>query len=348
MSLNELFAQNEYLLFVLILATTLFIAQIFTFLSKKILKKIVKRTKNKIDDIILNDTANLLFILILAIGSYFAFKTLKLPELYNLWIMRVFFVFFILIFSAIFSKIITISIARWFKVQKKFEKMPQLISKIINIAIYLIASLIILSHFNIEITPLIATLGLGGLAIGLALQDTLSNLFAGLHIISDKFINVNDFIELEEGVSGYVEDVGWRSTKIKTITNNIIVVPNSKLAKTTLTNYSLIKKELGVLVECGVSYNSNLEKVEKVTIDVAKKIQKKTSGAVKDYKPFIRYNEFGDSNINFTVYLQAEEYFKRFIIKHEFIKELKARYDKEKIEISWPIRKIYYGDKKKK
>jgi len=96
------------------------------------------------------------------------------------------------------------------------------------------------------------------------------------------------------------------------------------------------------VVQCGVSYKSDLGKVEKVTIDVAKKIQEKIPGAVKTFEPFIRYHTFGDSNINFSIILRVEEPVARYLIIHEFIKALKARYDKEGIEISWPVRKIYY------
>ena len=235
-------------------------------------------------------------------------------------------------------------VVRWLKVQKKFEKTPQLISKIISVIVYLIAFLMILKHFNIEITPLIATLGVGGLAVGLALQNTLSNFFAGLHIISDRPVNVGDFIELTEGnISGYVEDVGWRSTRIRTLPNTIVIVPNSKLAESIIINDSLPEQEMATLVQCGVAYGSDLKKVEEVTVDVARKIQKTVPGAVKTFDPFIRYHTFGDSNINFSVILRVEKFVDKYLITHEFIKALKERYDKEGIEISWPVRKVYQG-----
>ena len=98
---------------------------------------------------------------------------------------------------------------------------------------------------------------------------------------------------------------------------------------------------MSVMVQCGVSYGSDLKKVEKVTIDVAGKIQKTVPGAVKTFEPFIRYHTFGDSNINFTVILRVEKFVDRYLVIHEFIKALKESYDKEKIEISWPVRKVY-------
>ncbi|MFX1503315.1 MAG: mechanosensitive ion channel family protein, partial [Promethearchaeota archaeon] len=181
----------------------------------------------------------------------------------------------------------------------------------------------------------------GALAIGLALQSTLSNFFAGVHILSDKPIRVGDFIELDENTSGTVEDIGWRSTRIRMLTDNLLIIPNGKLAESNIINYSMPKQDLSIWIPCGVSYESDLKKVERVSLEVAKEIQNTVPGAVKDFEPQFRYREFGDSNINFITIIRIEEPIKRFIVRNEFIKALKERFDKEKIEISWPIRKIY-------
>jgi len=340
----ETLIQNEYFHFLLIFLVSVAIAKASHYILKTYLKKITEKTKSDIDDIIINIITKPLFLLIITVGLYLALKTLSIVADYILVIERIFFIVIVILISWIVSRILKVLVVRWFKVQKKFEKTPQLISKIISVIVYLIASLMILKHFNIEITPLIATLGVGGLAVGLALQNTLSNFFAGLHIISDRPINVGDFIELTEGnISGYVEDVGWRSTRIRTLPNTIVIVPNSKLAESIIINDSLPEQEMAALVQCGVAYGSDLKKVEEVTIDVARKIQKTVPGAVKTFDPFIRYHTFGESNINFSVILRVEKFVDKYLITHEFIKALKERYDKEGIEISWPVRKIYQG-----
>lgn len=188
---------------------------------------------------------------------------------------------------------------------------------------------------------MIAGVGIGALAVGLALQSTLSNFFAGIHLLSDRPINVGDFIELDEKTSGIIEDIGWRSTRIRMLTDNLLIIPNAKLADSNIINYSMPKDDSSIWVPCGVAYESDLKKVEKVTLEVAKKIQETVPGAVKDFEPAFRYREFGDSNINFITILRVEKPMNRFTVRNEFIKALKERYDKEKIEISWPIRKIY-------
>lgn len=333
---------NEYFQSFVILLGAVIGAKVFLFILNKYVKRIVRQTKSDIDDMLLEILRKPFYVLIILGGSFFSLKFLSLLAPYSLWIDRIFFVCIVLVISLSAKKILSILVSRWFEVQKRFEKTPQLISKILTVIIFLIAFLMILGYFKIEITPLLATLGLGSLAIGLALQATLSNFFAGLHIITDQPINIGDFIELPDAnVSGYVEDIGWRSTKIKTLPNQIVVVPNAKLAESIIVNNFLPEQDIAALVQVGVAYGSDLKKVEEVTIDVARRIQKTVPGAVKNFEPFIRYHTFGDSNINFTVILRVEQFVDRYIVIHEFIKELKERYDKEGIEISWPVRKIY-------
>ncbi|MBI4017240.1 MAG: mechanosensitive ion channel [Candidatus Aenigmarchaeota archaeon] len=294
------------------------------------------------DDILVEMFRKPFYVLIILIGLFFSLKSLPVLTLYVPVISKFFFTAFVLILSILLARVLSFLISRWFKVHKRFEKTPKLISKVVSVVIYLIAFLMILGYFEIEITPLVATLGLGGLAVGLALQATLSNFFAGLHIISDNPISIGDFVELPDAnISGYVDDIGWRSTRIRTLPDQIVIVPNSKLAESIIINDCLPRPEMAALVQVGVSYESDLNRVEKVTVDVARKIQKTISGAVKNFEPFIRYHTFGDSNINFTVILRVEQFVDKYLVTHEFIKALKEKYNEEGIEISWPVRKIY-------
>lgn len=318
-------------------------AQIFHTFLIKYARRAAEKTQTNIDDRIVRSTTIPIYLFIISLGLYFSLKTLSYVDPYSTLVQQIFFVIFAILISTIVGRILTILISQLIKIRRKYEKTPKLIKVMVLSLVYIIAFIIILSYFKINVTPLLATLGIGGIAIGLALQGTLSNLFAGFQIISDKIIKVGDYIELDNGISGHVEDITWRSTKIRTLPNNIVILPNSKLADSIVTNVSLPEKEMGVVVECGVSYKSNLEKVEKVTIDVAKKIQKTVPGAVKNFEPFIRYHTFDDSNINFSIILRVEQFTDKYLIKHEFIKALKKRYSKEKIEISWPVRKIYHG-----
>ncbi|MBI1977928.1 MAG: mechanosensitive ion channel family protein [Candidatus Omnitrophica bacterium] len=200
--------------------------------------------------------------------------------------------------------------------------------------------LIFLDMIGIPITPLLASLGVGSLAIGLALQDTLTNFFAGIYITIDKPVRVGDFVKIETGEEGYVTEVGWRATRIQMLPNNMVIVPNHKLITSILTNYYLPTRELAVLIQVGVHYDSNLKKVEEVTIDAARQVMKTVNGGIPEFDPFIRYHTFGDSSINFTVILRAREFVDQYLIKHEFIKALHERYQQEGIVIPFPIRTL--------
>lgn len=272
--------------------------------------------------------------------TYIGLKTYNLFLQYQILIDAIFFIILIISGTVILSRTTIVFANFAFKKNQHLQKAPHLIGVTISAIIFTISGYIILKYFGIEVTPYLATLGIGGVAVGLALQGTLSNFFAGLHILSDKPINVGDYIEIDEQTAGWVEDIGSISTRVKTLTNTLIIIPNNKIANSIITNDSLPFSEINFRIPVGVSYESDLEKVEKVTIEVAKKIQETIPGAVKNFEPFIRYNEFADSNINFNVILRVERMVDKFPVRHEFIKALKARYDKEKIEISWPVRKI--------
>lgn len=135
-------------------------------------------------------------------------------------------------------------------------------------------------------------------------------------------------------------EIGWRATRIRMLPNNTVIIPNSKLADSILKNYYLPDQELAVLVNVGVSYDSDLVEVERVTIAVAREIQGTVPGAVPGFDPFIRYHTFDSSSINFTVIMRAREFVDNYLMKHEFIKQLRMRYKKERIVIPFPIRTL--------
>jgi len=225
---------------------------------------------------------------------------------------------------------------------KTTTPVTSLMQNIARIVIYILGILIILYSLNIQITPILATLGVGGLAVALALQGTLSDLFAGFYISASKQIKIGDYIKLESGEEGYVTDINWRATQIRMLPNNMILVPNEKLSKVIVTNYYLPQKELAILLNLGVHYGSDLRKVEQVTIEVAKEVMKEVTGGVPEFEPFIRYHTFGDFSINFTVILRAKEFVDGYLVKHEFVKRLHERYRTEGIVIPFPIRAINY------
>jgi small-conductance mechanosensitive channel len=207
--------------------------------------------------------------------------------------------------------------------------------------VYAIAALILLDLFGISITPILASLGIGSLAVALALQDTLGNFFAGIYVAIDKPVVEGDFVKLETGQEGYVTDVGWRSTRIRMLSNNSVIVPNSKLMGSVITNYYMPTKLMGMTIDLGVSYDSDLRKVERVTVDVIREIMRTVPGGVPETEPFIRFHTFAESSVNFSAVMQVKEFTDNYLIKHEFIKALHERYRKEGIVIPYPTRTVH-------
>jgi small-conductance mechanosensitive channel len=214
-------------------------------------------------------------------------------------------------------------------------------SNLTRALVYIVGLLVILQSLGISITPILTALGVGGLAVALALQDTLSNLFAGLQIIASGQVKPGDFIRLDSGEEGYVVDVTWRNTTIRQLPNNMVIVPNAQLASSRVSNFYQPDKEQAILVQVGVSYASDLEEVQRVTVEVARNVMQSVDGGVPDFEPFIRYHTFADSSINFTVILRGKEIVDQYVVKHEFIKQLHERYKREGIEIPFPIRTVH-------
>ena len=216
-----------------------------------------------------------------------------------------------------------------------------LTQNLIRLVVVGIGMLILLSNLGISIAPLLTALGVGSLAVALALQDTLSNLFAGFYILANKQIRPGDYIRLDSGQEGNVIDIGWRSTRIRELSNNIILVPNAKVGTAIVTNFNLPGKELYFGITMGVSYDSDLEKVERVAIEVASQVMAEVPGGISDFSPAVRFNKFGDSSIDFSISFQAREFVDKYLLTHEFIKRLHKRFRAENITIPFPQRVVH-------
>lgn len=213
-----------------------------------------------------------------------------------------------------------------------------------KIGVWGIGIAVLLHHLGVSIAPVLTAFGVGGLAVALALQDTLSNLFAGIQIILAKQVKVGDYIKIDELNEGFVTDINWRNTTIRALSNNQIVIPNSKLASTIAVNYNMPEKVLSVIVQVGVAYDSDLEKVERAAIETAADVMQNVPGGVAEHQPFIRYHTLADSSINFSVILRAKEFTDQYLIRHEFIKRLIKRFNEENIQIPFPQRVVHYAE----
>jgi len=210
------------------------------------------------------------------------------------------------------------------------------------IIVWGIGLMIILDSLNIAITPILTALGVGGLAISLALKDTLSDVFSGLHILLSGKVKPGDFAELDSGERGYISNITWRNTTMLERTNNVINIPNSKLSTAIIKNYDSGDSSFSVRIPVGVSYNSDLKHVANVTKNVAIDVAKDVEGCNTDEEPLVRFYEFGESSINLKVYFKAEKYGNQHNIIDTFVRRLHKRYNEEGIDIPFPIRTLIH------
>ncbi len=300
------------------------------------------KTKTRLDKLLMEALHGPLFILLLLIGAHIALSALeltaKMARFASLGVSLA--TAFILIFAAVkFYNGLLIEYGQRYGPIKPSLGILNLLGKGL---IILIGLLITMESLSISITPLLTTLGIGGLAVALAFRDTLSNFFAGLYILADQPIRVGDYIKIEGGPEGYVESVGWRSTRIRTLPNNIVVIPNSKLSESIITNYFFPEKRMSLLLPVSVSYESDPRRVEEILMEEAKKAAAEVEGLLEEPAPFVRFIPgFGDSSLNFTLICQVREFVDQYLVQHELRHRIFARFQKEGIEIPFPQRTVH-------
>lgn len=213
-------------------------------------------------------------------------------------------------------------------------------TNITRITVVAIGLLVAFQSMGVAVTPILTALGVGGLAVALALQPTLSNLFSGIQILMTRKIRVGDLIRLSSGEEGVVVDITWRETTIRTLPNNLVMIPNASLATSLVTNYSLPQPEIGVTANLGVAYGSDMELVRRVTLEEAREVQRAHPMAIPGFEPVVLVTGLGDFAINLLVVLRGKDFFAQGGMRSELFERLLARYAKEGIEIPFPTRTV--------
>jgi small-conductance mechanosensitive channel len=303
------------------------------------LRRFVSRRKIPGSEIIFSSLYRMTFLWLTLAGCFGATLSYPLNANISEVIKKVLTIVFLYSVVLVFAKL-TAGFVNLF-LQRTEGVSASLFSNITKIAVLIFGILVILQTVGIQITPLITTLGIGGLAVGLALQDTLANLFSGVYLIISKQVKTGDYVKLDGGYEGYITDITWRNTTIKELSNNVIIVPNSKLGTSIFTNYHLPVKEITLTLNVGVSYDSDLDKVERITLEVAREVMQETAPGLMKNEPYMRFHTFGDFSINYTLYMRVNEFFEQRLAKHLLVKKLHKRYQQERIEIPFPIRDVY-------
>ena len=274
------------------------------------------------------------------IGLYWAIDAVEISPTLTKLLSYLLFTCSVFSITRVIARTIDGVVTMYFERSDKNLPKTTLLNSILIGIIYAIGILVILQYYGISITPILTAAGVGGMAVALALQETLANIFAGLHLILSKQLRLGDYIQLGTGEEGRVTDITWRFTTIIPVgASNTIVIPNKTIAGANITNFSLPTRSINISVPVGVSYDSDLAQVERVTVETAKEVLARVDN--NPYAdPAVRFTNFGDSSIDFNVVLPSSRFDHQGVIKHEFIKALTERYRTEGIDIPYPIRSI--------
>ena len=324
------------------------VAEIFILILNKVIKPIILKTRTTLDDRLLESVEEPIRLLGILLGVYFTLNPLMDGRSlygydFGFWFQTV-----LILWTGHFLSRAVNAVIVWYMEEYSVDPSHKAKLKINNdiipilrwlsrITIYLITVIIILQRFGVEITPLVTALGIGGLAVALALQSTLSSFFAGFYLLSDRPIRGGEYIALDNEnavVKGFVEEIGWRMTRIRTRGNYVYYIPNEKIISNNIVNFSRGTPNVwkGASITVGVKYGSNVEKVRKVLKEAVIKVQK-TDNKMAKSEPIVRLDDFGDSALNFKVLYEVTNYFETEYVASEIRQEILKGFDKAGIEI---------------
>lgn len=212
-----------------------------------------------------------------------------------------------------------------------------LTKRICGIFIFTFAFIVTLKHFSYDVWSLVTALGVGSLAIGLAAKETLTNMISGFSIMIDRPFRQGDRVELATGEIGDVQEIGLRSTRIKTFDNTILVVPNTTLVNASLVNYCYPDFKVKTRVKVGIAYGSDIEKAKEIMLETTREVP----SILQDPPPSVYFTEFGDFSLNLLMIFWVEEYTQMLTAKDRVNSMIHERFDREGIEIPFPVQTVF-------
>ncbi|MGN6646203.1 MAG: mechanosensitive ion channel family protein [Cytophaga sp.] len=333
------YLHEGYIPFLIILGSSLLFGFI---LDRFVLRIFLNRFKEKdsIAQVVLCVLRGKVTFIVFFIGLYIALEISPLSPIAIKYTASVCVIILIMLFTRVFSQIVINAIKNANEDTTGAVKTYSIIINLVRIVFFCIGLLIILRTLDISITPMLTALGVASLAVALALQDTLGNLFSGISVIAGKRLKPGSYVKLESGQEGIIEDISWRSTVLRESNANRIIVPNQKIASAIITNYSLTEEHILVKLPVGIAYGSDLELVTRAVLEEAVKVQDEVLGEKEYFEPVFRYTAFNPSSINFVIIAKAPDYNRQFVLTDKLIRAIHKRFILEKIDIPFPVQTV--------
>ena len=303
----------------------------------RILHQWATRAKSNVDQLVVQGLRGPIMIWVVMLGLHVATQASRLPARIQAEVSQALLVLFVISMTWALSRLSGVLI-RFHAGGASYTSLTENLARIV---VVLLGIVIVLDTLGISVLPILTALGVGGIAIALALQDTLSNLFGGFYVSITGQLRIGDYVKLDSGEAGFIVDVSWRSTSIRSLDNNVIIIPNAKLAKATVTNYDLPSRSLSVSIAVGVGYDSDIDKVERVLLEVTNAAVGHVPGLLGDPAPSVRLINFGGSALELTLSCSVQKFADQYLVQHELRKRILKRFREETIDIPFPTRTVH-------
>jgi small-conductance mechanosensitive channel len=308
-----------------------------------------RRTETRLDDVLVAATRWPSHLWVVIISVLIAINTVNLPGTLDGTVRRLLLSLLVLSFTIAAARLV-VGIVNEYSTRWSPElalATTGVTQTIVQVVVVLIGLLILLSTLGINIAPLLGALGVGGLAVGLALQPTLSNLFAGFQIAVARQIRPGQRVRLDSGQEGYVTDINWRTTTLRTPDNHFVIIPNAKLAESIVTNYDMPDGPVNITLRIGVAYDSDTQSVERALRDEVVRVRDQRPEFVRDFEPIVRFDSFGDYSLGFVIVMRLQTYDAQFAVRGELHHRLLERLRREGVEIPVPERTVHLREERR-
>lgn len=348
---------NPYLPSIGISIAALVLGVALRWITGKWLVRVAARSENKYDDILVDALRRSILYVVLLTGLNIALRELPRAKVIMPYARPILTASFIVLLAYILTKVLKMLIRIRAEHDHSRVATVSLTRRAIEILVYTIAGVMVLRSFGVDIAPIITALGVGGLAVALALQDTLSNLFAGVYITLADQIRLGDYIRMSDGFEGYVRDIGWRNTTIEMQEMNAVIIPNNKLSQAIVINYNLPNEIQYLPITFGVHHNTDPQLVEDVLMKMvhtfgypnreeafkAEPRSDKIRGLLFQPEPIIRFREFGEFTLNFRFFVAVSHFDLQFEARSNVMKQLYYTFKQAGIVVPMPIRALQIG-----
>ena len=331
----------------LAIAVLLVVALVVGFVLRWILRRWTRKLKGTWGELFFALLESLPIPLLVLGALYTGLEILTLPRQYERVGAKLIFALLILILFYFPANVVILFLRRLGQRQPHLEQVAQPAAFLIRAVFAVLAVIILLENLGFSLTAVWTTLGVGSVAVALALQETLSNFFAGLYILADRPVSPGDYIKLDGGQEGFVTRVGWRSTVLRTLPNNYVVIPNATLSKAIITNYSLPESRMSYVMPVSVAYGTDPARVESVLLEAVQgAIRDRLDGLLAEPAPLVRFIPgFGSSSLDFSLIVQVRQFTDQYLVQSEMRKRILKRFEAEGIEMPFPTQVIQLDTK---